>query len=98
MAIIEKNEHIGGRARSYTSNGFMFDMGPSWYWMPDVFEEFFGSFNKKVSDYYDLKLLSPSFSVFFDNNQKLDVPSTAPELEMLFESIEKGSGLRLRIF
>ncbi len=65
VTVYEKHGSIGGRSRSYSENGFMFDMGPSWYWMPDIFEKFFADFGKKVSDYYDLVRLSPSYRVFF---------------------------------
>ena len=54
VTVYEKHDTVGGRARMYTENGFSFDMGPSWYWMPDVFERFFNDFGKKVSDYYEL--------------------------------------------
>jgi phytoene desaturase len=64
VTVFEKNESIGGRARQFKKQGFTFDMGPSWYWMPDVFERFFGDFNKKPSDYYELIKLSPAYRVY----------------------------------
>ena len=98
VTVLEKNEQIGGRARAYSSDGFLFDMGPSWYWMPDIFENFFQLFGKKVSDYYQLKLLSPSFSVFLTGDEKIEIPDSQKKLEELFESIEKGSGENLKKF
>jgi len=98
VTVLEKNEQIGGRARAYSSDGFLFDMGPSWYWMPDIFENFFQLFGKKVSDYYRLKLLSPSFSVFLTGDEKIEIPDSQKKLEELFESIEKGSGENLKKF
>ena len=65
--IIEKNTSLGGRARQFKSDGFVFDMGPSWYWMPDVFDRFFKKFGKKASDYYDLIQLNPGFQIIFEN-------------------------------
>ncbi|MEM9856989.1 MAG: FAD-dependent oxidoreductase, partial [Bacteroidota bacterium] len=59
VTVFEKNETPGGRARKFSAGGFTFDMGPSWYWMPDVFEQYFAKFGKKVSDYYDLVRLDP---------------------------------------
>jgi phytoene desaturase len=50
VQVFEKNDTLGGRARQFKKEGFTFDMGPSWYWMPDVFESFFADFGKKVSD------------------------------------------------
>lgn len=97
--IYEKNAEIGGRARQLTTeNGYVFDMGPSWYWMPDVFERFFNDFGYKASDFYELRLLDPGFSVVFDLQQQLDIPADFEELCSLFESIEPGSALKLQFF
>lgn len=95
--IFEKNDSPGGRARKFEAEGFTFDMGPSWYWMPDVFENYFESFGKKVEDYYQLKRLDPSYSVFFEND-RLDIPASFDELCELFEKFEKGSSAGLKQF
>src|SRR5690606_9173122 len=87
VEVVEKNSEIGGRARSFSEKGFMFDMGPSWYWMPDVFEKFFADFGKKPEDFYELVKLSPSFQIFFKGKDPLIVPSELNELYDLFESI-----------
>lgn len=97
--VFERNPEPGGRARQFkTASGYTFDMGPSWYWMPDVFESFFNDFGYRTSDFYDLKLLDPSFDMVFENNQVLSVPADFKELRQLFESIEKGSAVRLDKF
>lgn len=96
--LFEKNDQIGGRARAYASNGFVFDMGPSWYWMPDVFEQFFRSFGKHTSDYYELKKLDPGFQIIFGKDDVLQVPSDVEQLYAIFEGIEKGSAVQLRKF
>ena len=96
--ILEKNEQTGGRARQFEAEGFTFDMGPSWYWMPDVFENFFALFGKKPSDYYDLVRLNPSYSVFFGEDDVTDIPANLSELYELFESLEKGSSEKLKAF
>lgn len=98
VTILEKNATLGGRARLFEVDGFRFDMGPSWYWMPDVFENYFAKFNKKPSDYYDLIRLDPSYAVIFDSNTKVDIPAGIEKLKALFESIETGSGARLEAF
>ncbi|MEL7530239.1 MAG: phytoene desaturase family protein [Bacteroidota bacterium] len=98
VTILEKNDQAGGRARRWEKDGFTFDMGPSWYWMPEVFENFFNLFGKKVSDYYTLKRLNPSYRVYFGDDDYVDVPADMGELEALFDSIEPGSGLQLREF
>ena len=98
VTILEKNEVPGGRARQYEADGFTFDMGPSWYWMPDVFEQFFAHFGKKVSDCYDLKRLDPSYVVWFGEADRMDVPAAMPALEAMFEQYEPGSTANLRKF
>jgi len=98
VVLLEKNDSIGGRARQFESDGFVFDMGPSWYWMPDVFERFFGLFGKKVSDYYDLRRLDPSYQVFFGPNDRVDIPAQMDDLERFFEQTEPGSAANLRKF
>jgi phytoene desaturase len=98
VTIIEKNEQPGGRARLWKSEGFTFDMGPSWYWMPDVFENYFAVFGKKVSDFYDLKRLDPGYRVYFGKDDFMDIPANMQELEDLFETYEVGSSVGLRKF
>lgn len=98
VTVLEKNDCPGGRARQYEANGFVFDMGPSWYWMPDVFEDFFALFGKKVSDYYDLVRLDPSYQVFFGPGDRVEIPAKMPDLEALFEKLEPGSTQNLRKF
>lgn len=97
VTLLEKNDQPGGRARSYSKKGFTWDMGPSWYWMPDVFEKFFSEFDKKVSDYYELDRLDPSYRVKFKNDV-WDIPASMNEIEKLFEEIEPGSAPKLRSF
>lgn len=98
VTLLEKNETTGGRGRAFSANGYLFDMGPSWYWMPGVFEDFFHKFGKKVSDYYDLIRLDPSYTVFFGNNERLNVPASYPEFKKMLEEIEPGCGPRLDKF
>lgn len=98
VTVLEKNEQAGGRARVFESNGFVFDMGPSWYWMPDVFEKFYNDFGHTTSDFYELKRLDPSYKVFTKNGEGVDIPANMPELEQLFERFEKGSSMKLRQF
>ena len=97
VTVIEKHNQPGGRARQLKEDGFTFDMGPSWYWMPDVFERFFNQFNKKVSDYYTLQRLDPSYRVYWDDGP-IDIPAGYDELKNLFEKIENGSGQQLDKF
>jgi len=98
VTVYEKNEEIGGRARKYTAEGFTFDMGPSWYWMPDIFENFFGQFGKKAADYYTLQKLDPGFQIIFDQHDVLPVPAELDALYDTFEKIETGSAAALKTF
>ncbi|UYZ64839.1 phytoene desaturase family protein [Hymenobacter weizhouensis] len=98
VTILEKNEGPGGRARVFRAEGFTFDMGPSWYWMPDVFEKYFARFGKRVADYYDLVRLDPSYQVIFRGPEAVDIPARMEELRGLFERYEPGSAARLDAF
>ena len=98
VTIIEKNEQIGGRASMLKTQNFKFDMGPSWYWMPDVFERFFSDFGKEVSDFYQLEKLSPAYRVYFGKNDFIDIADNPEEIAATFDDIEKGSGKYLRKF
>jgi phytoene desaturase len=97
--VFEKNNAVGGRARQFkTDSGYVFDMGPSWYWMPGVFERFFSDFGVSAADFYDLKLLNPSFDVVFGEKDVMHVPENFEALCALFESIEEGSADQLKLF
>ena len=94
VTVIEKHEIPGGRARQFKDEAFVFDMGPSWYWMPDVFERYFQCFGKKRSDYYSLKRLDPSYKIFW-KDEAFEIPADYEQLKNLFEKIEKGSSEKL---
>jgi phytoene desaturase len=98
VTVFEKNSQIGGRARQYKKDGFLFDMGPTWYWMPDVFERFFNDFNKKPSDYYQLEKLNPAYEVYFGIGDSAVIPDSLDQIYSLFEKEEKGSSLHLKKF
>lgn len=97
VTVIEKNNTPGGRARQLKENGFVFDMGPSFYWMPDVFDHYFEQFGKKTSDYYRLKRLDPSYRVYWQDGFT-DIPANFEALKNLFESLEPGSGAKLESY
>ena len=92
--VFEKNKEIGGRARKFSAEGFTFDMGPSWYWMPDVFENFFKRYDRNLHDYLNLVKLDPGFQIIY-NNETIQIPEKFDELVLLFEKIEKGAGEEL---
>src|SRR5688572_14947828 len=97
VTVLEKLSGPGGRARQLKAAGFTFDMGPSWYWMPDVFERYFQQFGKKREDYYQLARLDPSYRVYWEEGFT-DIPADYTELKQLFETIEKGSSEKLDIY
>nr|WP_315216202.1 phytoene desaturase family protein [uncultured Flavobacterium sp.] len=98
VTVYEKNATIGGRARQLKADGFTFDMGPSWYWMPDVFDRFFADFNKKTTDYYELIKLSPAYRVYYGIDDYITIADNLEEIVATFEGIEKGSGKILQDF
>jgi phytoene desaturase len=98
VLVLEKNDQAGGRARIFKQDGFLFDMGPSWYWMPDVFERYFAAFGKKPSDYYDLIRLDPSYKVIFPGHETWDVPADLAKFKALLESVEPGASQNIDAF
>ena len=98
VSVYEKNETFGGRARQYEQDGFLFDMGPTWYWMPDVFESFFNDFNKSPEDYYKLIKLNPGYQVYFGVNDSVLISENLEEIYELFEREEEGSAHVLKDF
>ena len=98
VTVIEKNSSLGGRARQFKKDGFTFDMGPSWYWMPDVFDRFFKDFNKSRSDFYELEKLNPAYKVFFGKNDSISIEDSLEKIKEIFEKEEKGSSVQLQNF
>ena len=96
--VFEKHDSAGGRARQFrTGSGFTFDMGPSWYWMPDVFEQFFNDFGFKAKDFYELKSLNPQFEIIFSDHN-VQVPEKYEDLKKLFEQYEPGAAAQMDKF
>ena len=99
VTLYEKNETTGGRARQLDpGNGYLFDMGPSWYWMPGVFERFFNDFNYKAKDFYQLGQLDPGFKIIFDDTDEIGIPADFEALCSLFETLEHDSSGKLKSF
>lgn len=98
VTVLEKNDTVGGRARQLIKDGFTFDIGPSWYWMPGVFERFFNDFGRKPSDYYHLDKLDPAYRVYFDKDDYLLVDGDLDRIYEMFEKEEPGSSKHLKKF
>jgi len=98
VTIFEKNSSPGGRARQMHQDGFVFDIGPSWYWMPDVFEKFFADFGKKPSDYYQLERLDPGYQVYFGKDDSMLIGDSLEKIYAEFEKVETGSAKKLKRF
>jgi phytoene desaturase len=98
VTILEKNDDAGGRARVFTNSKFKFDIGPTWYWMPDVFEKFFDDFGKKPTDFYDLEKLAPAYEVYFDKLSSIIIPDKVEDIYEVFEKEEPGSSVFLKKF
>ncbi len=96
VTVVEKNEQLGGRASRLEADGFRFDMGPSWYLMPDVFERFFSHFDRTPSDYYELQRLDPHYRIFFKDGDEVDILPDLDRNKELFESYEPGAGEELQ--
>ncbi len=98
VEVYEKNDQLGGRARQWSHDGFNFDMGPSWYWMPDVFERFFSDFGYEPGDFYQLERLYPAYRVYFGKDDFVEISDSLEDIVEVFESIEPGAGSALMQF
>ena len=98
VTVYEKNNYAGGRIDKLEDSGFTFDMGPSWYWMPEVFDKFYADFGYKTSDFYDLLKLNPGFEIVYNNNNTIPVWSDLNKIYDEFEAIEKGSAQQLKAY
>ena len=98
LIFSKKTVPLGGRARQLKKDGFVFDIGPSWYWMPDVFEKFFGDFGKSVSDFYELERLDPGYQVYFGVDDSILIGDSLEKIYKAFEAVEKGSAAKLKKF
>ena len=96
VQLLEKNEQTGGRARVWKKNGFVFDMGPSWYLMPEVFDKYFALFNKKTQDYYKLIRLDPNYRAFFGMEKSVDVPAQREAIDHLFDELTPDGSTKLK--
>ena len=96
VKVLEKNSTYGGRLQSFSQDGFTFDAGPSWYWMPDLFDSYFNDFGKKTADFYKLTRLDPGYRIYFNENEYLDVSENLDTLKKKFDKIESGSGESLQ--
>ncbi len=98
VTVLEKNEGPGGRARIWREAGYMFDMGPSWYLMPEVFERFFAKFGKTPEDFYHLVRLDPAYRMFFGGDRVVDIRADLKENLQLFEGLEAGGAAKLQAY
>tara|TARA_R110002049_G_scaffold309282_1_gene520064 strand:- start:44063 stop:45529 length:1467 start_codon:yes stop_codon:yes gene_type:complete len=98
VTVFEKNDTIGGRARQLKKEGFTFDIGPTWYWMPDVFERFFADFDKLPAQYYTLDKLNPAYSIYFGKNDRITIEDSLEKISETFEKEEAGSSVQLKKF
>ncbi len=98
VSVFEKNATLGGRARQFRRDGFTFDMGPTFYWMPEIFDRFFADFGKKRSDYYSLTQLDPAYRIYFGTNDAVTIPAGEDCICRVFESVEPGAGQFLKDF
>lgn len=95
VTVLEKNTWVGGRAQVWEKDGWKFDMGPSWYLIPDAFDKFFEQFGKKTSDYYSIEKLDPGYQIYLNQKENYLIPTGKEKIVDFFEKIEAGSGKKL---
>lgn len=98
VEVFEKNSMPGGRSQSFSAEGFTFDMGPTWYWMPDVVDRLFKDLDEVRADYFQLQQLDPAYRVFWNDSSYTDIPAKHDELIALFDTLEGKGGAKLEKF
>lgn len=98
VEVFEKNSMSGGRSQYFKSDGFTFDMGPSWYWMPELVDGLFEDLGENRSDYFQLSRLDPAYQVLWKDLTSTQIPSSKTELLALFDSFETNGGEKLKKF
>jgi phytoene desaturase len=98
VEVFEKNAMAGGRSQTFKSDGFTFDMGPSWYWMPELIDNLFLELGEKRENFFSLKRLSPSYRVFWNGSAHTDIPTDRKDLYTLFDTFEDGGAKKLKLF
>jgi phytoene desaturase len=96
VTLLESHATLGGRAGSWEKDGFRFDTGPSWYLMPEVFDHFYRLLGTSAAEQLELVTLDPGYRTFFQGvADPIDVSADRDENIDLFESVRRGSGIRL---
>ncbi|MFK7784600.1 MAG: phytoene desaturase family protein, partial [Crocinitomicaceae bacterium] len=98
VEVFEKNSMAGGRSQFFKKDGFTFDMGPSWYWMPELVDGLFEDLGEKRSDYFNLTRLDPAYQVLWKDRTATQIPASKEELLKLFDSFETNGGDKLLSF
>jgi phytoene dehydrogenase-like protein len=103
VTLLERHGAVGGRLGTVTFDGFRFDTGPSWYFMPEVIEHLFDLLGERVEDHLDLVRLDPAYRVFPEpvagsTAQTLDVVADAATNWRTFDALEPGAGEAMRAY
>lgn len=97
VTLLERHERVGGRAGTLTVDGFRFDTGPSWWFMPEVVEHTFALLGERLEDHVDLVALDPAYRLFPEPAgggaaEPFDVVADRETNLALFDRIEPGAG------
>ncbi len=96
--VYEKNQEPGGRITAVKQDKFLFDLGPSWFLMPEVFDQYYGLFDESVYSRLDLMRFQPGYKVFFEKYEPLTLMGDLDEDKHIFETIEPGAAKKLESF
>jgi len=99
VTVLEKHDQPGGRCSLLRTKDHRWDVGPSLYLMPELFEAFFASVNRDMKDYVQLERCEPTYNVFFSPKVKgqpsdppLQLSTSLPSLGAQLERYEKAAG------
>lgn len=94
--VFEKNDYLGGRAGRFEKDGFIFDTGPSWYLMPEVFDAYYKLLGTSAGQELDLIKLTPAYKVFSGTEAPITITGDLERDGLTFENIETGAGEQLK--
>ena len=89
VKLIEKHPDLGGRARVFKKNGFIFDGGPTVITAPYLINELFELFKKDPKNYIELSPLKIWYQFIFEDKSKFNYSGDEANMVKQIEDISK---------
>jgi phytoene desaturase len=89
VKVLEKNGEPGGRTGQIRREGHRFDIGPTLFLMPEVWEETYAALGERMSDHLDLRRIDPTYTVHFDSGLRLQLTANLGAMQSQLEAVER---------